>query len=153
MVMGIAMAGFMACGEKSEEVPAGGIQPEHISMHTWVLDRITIQLPPDVAESDITASNLDACERDDQYRFPSGNAFAVSEGSVTCIGAGKSVFRSVSGGMWTYSSADSLLTMRQGFNKQVFKMVVLTPSVMHFRQSTIDYLGSENRYHFYFSAK
>jgi hypothetical protein len=151
--MAIAMACFMACGEKSEETPASGIQPEHISMHTWVLDRLTVQLLPNTAESDIIDTNLDACERDDQYRFPSGNAFVLSEGSVTCIGAGKSVFRSLSGGAWTYSERDSLLTMSQGFNKQVFKMVTLTPSVMHFRQSTVDYFGSENRYHFYFSAK
>ena len=149
----IAMAGLMACGEKSEETPASGIQPEHISMHTWVLDRLTLQFPPDATESDVSATNLDACERDDQYRFPSGSAFALSEGGVTCVGAGKSVFRDLSGGTWTYSSADSLLTMSRNFNSQVFKMVTLTPSVMHFRQSSIDYFGSESRYHFYFSAK
>lgn len=53
----------------------------------------------------------------------------------------------------TDDPADSVLTMTQGFNKQVFKMLTLAPSVMHFRQSTVDYFGSESRYHFYFSAK
>jgi hypothetical protein len=153
MVFAITMAGFMACGEKSDEAPAGGIQPEHISMHTWVLDRITFQLPPDIAESVITDANIDPCERDDQFRFPSGNDFALSEGAVTCIGAGKSVFRNLSGGSWTYSESDSLLTIIRGFNKQLYKMQTLTPSAMHFKQRTQDYFGNENTYHFYFSAK
>jgi hypothetical protein len=149
----LLLSGVMACGEKSEDTPELSIQPEHLPMHSWQLERITLQLPPATSESDVTNTVLLDCEKDDLVRFPSGRAFLYAESGVSCNGAGKGVFRSLDGATWAYQGADSTLRLAKGFNRQTFKVISLNASAMHLWQETLDYFGLEARYHFYFTAK
>ena len=142
-----------SCGEKSEDIPASGIEPEHLPMHSWQLEKVTLQLPPAETESDVTASVLSACEKDDLVRFPAGRAFQYADDGVSCNGLGKLVFRSLDGASWTYQEGDSTLQLVKGFNKQFFKTTSLSASSMHIWQKTLDYLGQETHYHFYFRAQ
>lgn len=142
-----------ACSEKSEDVPVEDIQPEHLPMHSWQLEKVTLQLPPATTESDVTGSVLSACEKDDLMRFPSGRSFLYSDDGVSCNGLGKLVFRSLDGASWTYEASDSTLRLAKGFNKQNFKATSISASAMHLWQETLDYLGAEARYHFYFRAR
>jgi hypothetical protein len=143
----------ISCQEKSDDTPQSAIQPEHLSMHSWQLEKITLQLPSATTESDVTNTVLSDCERDDLIRFPSGRAFLYAENGLSCSGTGKVVFRSLNGASWAYQASDSTLRLVKGFNRQTFKMTSLNASSMHVWQETLDYFGFEARYHFYFAAK
>jgi hypothetical protein len=147
------LSGVVACGEKSEDTPDLVIQPEHLPMHSWQLEKITLQLPPATTESDVTNTVLLECEKDDLVRFPSGRAFLYAENGVSCNGTGKVVFRSLDGATWAYQGADSTIRLAKGFNRQTFKVMSLNASSMHLWQETLDYFGLDARYHFYFTAK
>jgi hypothetical protein len=142
-----------ACQEKSDDTPTTAIQPEHLPMHSWQLEKVTLQLPPATTESDVTSNVLFDCEKDDLVRFPSGRAFLYSDNGLSCSGTGKVVFRSLDGATWAYQGADSTIRMAKGFNRQTFKVISLNASAMHLWQETLDYFGLEARYHFYFTAK
>jgi hypothetical protein len=141
------------CQEKVQDELPSGIDPDHLSMHAWLLDRITIQVLPAPSEADVTTGSLEPCERDDLSLFEQSGTFRYQEGTVTCNGDGKSVFRSLLNGNWVYSPTDSVLRITKGFNVQQFKMVKLNMNAMHMHQTTLDYLGTETRYHFYFTSK
>jgi hypothetical protein len=141
------------CQEKTNDELPVGIQPDHLSMHVWLLDRITIQVLPALSEADVTTGSLESCERDDLALFEQSGTFRHQEGAVACNGDGKSVFRSLHDGNWVYSPLDSILKITRGFNVQQFKMVKLNMNAMHLHQTSLDYLGTETRYHFYFTSK
>ncbi|MCU0381484.1 MAG: hypothetical protein MUE58_09885 [Chitinophagaceae bacterium] len=150
--LSLLLAGY-GCQEKVEDELPSGIEPDHLSMHAWLLDRITIQVLPAPSEADVTTGSLESCERDDLVLFEQSGTFRHQEGTATCTGNGKSVFRSLRNGNWVYSPTDSVLKITMGFNVQQFKMVKLNMNAMHMHQTSIDYLGTETRYHFYFSSK
>ena len=143
----------MSCQEKSDDTPVSAILPQHLSMHSWQLESVTLQLPPATTESDVTDNVLFECEKDDLLRFPSGRTFQYAENGLSCNGTGKVVFRSLDGATWAYQASDSTLRLVKGFNRQTFKMTSLNASSMHVWQETLDYFGVEARYHFYFRAK
>jgi hypothetical protein len=142
-----------ACQEKEGDDVATGIQEQHLSLHNWQLEKIRLQLTPGGESSDITANVVDPCESDDEIRFNQNGAYQFFEGPKTCSGSGRTVFRNLAGGQWTYRSQDSVLEVIQGLNKQHFKMITLNPERMEMHQASTDYFGNRSVYQFFFLSK
>jgi hypothetical protein len=144
---------FAACQEKTGDDAVMGIQDQHLSLHNWQLEKILFQSTPGGQSADITSSVVDPCESDDEIRFSTNGAYQFFEGPRTCNGSGRTVFRNLAGGQWTYRSQDSVLEVIQGLNKQAFKMISLNPERMQMHQSSTDYFGNRSVYQFYFLSK
>jgi hypothetical protein len=149
----LSTAGLPSC-DKEESDPSPSLLPEeHLMMLKWQLQRVTRQSPPEPLETDVTHLTLLDCEKDDLISFDQNRQITLYEGVASCGSTGKSVFRSVDGGKWTYSASDSVLTLEKGFNKQLFRLRQADASTLIVFQKGLDYFLEEIWYIFYLREK
>lgn len=139
-LLGVMML-MLAC--KKESSPS---RTDYLTGTRWGWNKLTLESPLGQTPVDITLTTLKPCELDDPIYFKSGGAFSAADSNSICVPSNNSVFNSLSGGSWSLTNNDSVITIVKGFQNQPFRIKTITASSIEMYQQQNNYLGQLVRY-------
>ncbi len=134
---------------KKESTPS---RAEYLTGTRWGLSKYTLESPLGQTPVDITLTAFKPCELDDPIYFKKGGAFSAADSNTICVPANNSIFFSLSGGSWSLTNSDSVITIQKGAQNQPFRLKTVTASSIEMYQQQNNNLGQLVRYTYFLRA-